>query len=357
MAAPRRKAGGQRKPKPPGPPPEPPQIDLGGSDGGGTSDGTSGGGGTSAEPEPKTFAEKAAKRAQKKKNVVRSYILALKARDIPLGPFRKLLIHAAKTGQTIPEFLTEVGLSKKFNKMFPGIQALAESLGAEVSADLVGTYKEAVLAYQKAAKDAGISLGLGKSQIAILLRGDVSPVEFADRLQAFGALQANASSLEALNDAAAQVGLGKLDINGQLKFLMGLGAKDYYDLYESLFFAQKGFDTDTARALGQAVGLIGKPTDALAALPDAVAALEGVAGQEFKQSGVTRPDLYLAALVASGESISDPALAERARKAREAVEQQLKNRQARLAARQAIQTQRPGRPLLPGARAEELATV
>lgn len=299
---------------------------------------------------------------------LRGYLRGL---GIPTGPFRDTIRELAKkqvkkvagsVQGTVSQndLLFYMARDKKFKKMFPGIGVLIAKRG-----DGITTVSGAVAEWRlfkeeldQALRQTGATYDLTDQAVGNILKSGMAADEFVFRLARLQTLQANPGSIAAFNEVLAAEGMGPLDQNALEGFITGTAPPALTNLLEAAALRELGFSTEAARALAKGVGLEGEEVS-FAAVPDALAAIKGPIEQELIQAGVDPEDVLLAATAATlGEGALTGEYAERARKAKETLEQMHRNRQAVTAPKppqQPTGQTREGRPLFSGE--EQLASI
>jgi hypothetical protein len=336
---------------------------VGGSDSGGGSSSSGGGGGSSGGGTSSSGGSSSSgpsvsqAQAQKKALRVRRFAALQALRQqlhglgLPVGPLNDTLKRLVKknvkrvagtpTGAVSEaEMLHGLMRDKQFKKMFPGIDKIVGNIttGKLTVAKAVDDWGKLANAYVVAQQQLGIDIGLDKKKIGFLITNNVSSDEFTMRLMKWQAAQGGA--LDQFNIALQASGQQPLSIEQ----FMTMPPKDFADLHEAVALQQMGLGSAEARAIARSLGVMGQETD-LSALPEALSALRGQAGQEFAQLGLGTKELALAALSDSLTGVEK----EQALKFKSTIEQQLKNRQAALQSRGGVQPRQGprGEPLLP----------
>lgn len=323
----------------PEPPPEPPTVVIdgvstgggdGGDDGGqtytvsggggGSSGGSSGGGGGGEPLDP-----------------LMAYRAALLRMRVPPGPYIQLMHQAAQQNWTTDEFIWALESDPRFQKTFPGINALLDQ-GMSIPT-AVGQWRGMYTEWHDAFKDAGLSkfARLTPKRFGMYLENGVDLEEAVFRVSIVKMAKTSEPFRLAFNQILKKRGQGQLNKQGWAQFLAGRGDQQVYDLYEGALLLQElggegGLRVQEARRLGKMVsGPEGGPAFSAAGFAEAVENIRRALGSELiESSGLGAKGIALAALK---DQVTKPGAKRKAVAASAQLEQMLANQQAASQAR------------------------
>lgn len=243
-------------------------------------------------------------------------------------------------GQTL---IAKILQDPRFQQQFPGIETLIPQFGAQS----LSRWQGLAQSYRGVLKDMGAEslFALDKRTLGMLITGDTSPEEFAARVEGFKKYKEDPAFAARLDALAVEGGLGPMGVAGTIDFLAGLADPQLYDLYEGVELMQYGsLDAQTAHKLSRALGKPGEQGNVID-LVDVLSSWNDKAMSELRSAGITQEQLVRGALQPQFQGSER----ERANNDFLAVQQILRNRQARLQAQPGTATQLTrGRPVTQG---------
>lgn len=262
----------------------------GGSSSGGTSSssGTSSSGGAPAGPSPEQ--QKAEREALvKRKEAFRGLLHRYR---IPVGPFGRMIDKAAKDEWNQDEFLFSVSKEKDFRQMFQGIGTLFKeglSFGSAIT-----EWRQRAAAYKDVHQTLDMPMKLNRRKVGLLIKNNVSPDEYAQRLLIAEDLAQQEATRNSFNAVRAQMGLPAWDDN-RWKKLVTTRDRALWTQYEAarLYSAGLNLGVEEAISVAQQVGAATELYGGIGELVSKVKSLKNFIGQELEQSGIKDSDLIL----------------------------------------------------------------
>ena len=212
------------------------------------------------------------------------------------GQFTHLVDQAIREMWGISEFLSALMHSPQFRRMFPGLVqggTVADFLSPGHSlGEAIANYRRLQDSYELATKGYGVPITGGR--MAMLIRGQVSPEEFATRFQAINVARANPGLMEAYNEELKLVGMKPLDEIGWFKYLARSAAPQFYDVYEAAQLRQSGLEISPEEALGaaHAIGAPGQLSN-ISELVRQARLLKPDIGPELANANISDADLVM----------------------------------------------------------------
>jgi hypothetical protein len=225
------------------------------------------------------------------------------------GEFTLLIRHAVQEDWSETEFLTALTKSNQFQKKFPGLLTgsgdlqsfLTGGSGVISSSNLgkaISNYYSLQNSYEQSLR--GTAFDLTGDRMAMLIRNQVSPDEFARKAFAIQSIKSNPGLKEAYNAVLIANGMKPLDERGLFKLAAGTLDQKFYDIYEAAQLAGTALpggatlDAVSAYRVAQGIGAPGQ----LANIGDVIKELRGnlaEVGPELRANGITTEDLALLA--------------------------------------------------------------
>lgn len=209
---------------------------------------------------------------QAKANTEKYFLSTLKELGIPLtGNMQQLINNALAKKYNAGSFLFYLRQTKEYHHRFTGIFNKNGTLKMSES-----QYLSNMRQYEAIASKAG--LNIGPKMMDWLFMNNVSTSEFGDRATAVTRLNRNKDLYAAFRQELAQAGVkpGELNRKGLLKFILGEGNKQWYDLWN---------DAATRNAATQAGLAVGKK-HALEYLPQGL--MERISGMGLSESAMNK---------------------------------------------------------------------
>lgn len=147
--------------------------------------------------------------------------------------FGDLVDRSVRLNWTMEEFTLNLYGSREFKEMFPGIFRPDGSMRMSPS-----QYLNMVDTYRSTARSIGLNPNLiDKDQFGDLIRGDVSPQEFSDRLTAVKRISEFKPAFEEFKQVLRSRGISPKGIDTDeemLDFMLGAGPKKFYQIWDEL---------------------------------------------------------------------------------------------------------------------------
>lgn len=218
------------------------------------------------------------------------------------GSYSALVANAIQEDWTETEFLTRLVHTGQFRRTFPGLMQggqlapLLSPIPSAFTASNLGSairnYYSIENAYQQVARNYGKPFG--RQQVALLIRGQVSPDELGARVQAVQSVKSNPALREQFNTILRDAGEKPLDEHGFFRFVAKAAPRKFYDIYEAAQLRALGLELTPgqARTAAQQIGAIGAPAD-IAGIVREIKLLKPDIGPELRAAGITDQDLVL----------------------------------------------------------------
>jgi hypothetical protein len=222
-----------------------------------------------------------------------------------LGGDYSFLIDKAIRGQFAEtDFLVRLVHSPSFKRTYPGLIEkgnIAPFLSANPSAFTTGNLGSAISKYNSLSNAyrqvlRGYDMDLGPAKIALLIKGQKSPEEFAANINILNTVRSNPGLQDLYNQELRAAGKKPLDEQGFYRFLAGTAPKDFYDIYEAAYLRNSGLNLGANQALSTArqLGAPGQQMD-LNQLIASVYASKNDIQPELDRQGISDTDLALLA--------------------------------------------------------------
>jgi hypothetical protein len=222
------------------------------------------------------------------------------------GDYSFLIDQAIRNQFSETEFLVKLVHAPTFQHKYPGLIQrgnIAPFLSDNPSAFTTGNLGSAISKYNSLSNAyhqvlRGYDIELTPNKIALLIKGEKSPEEFAAGINIINTVKQNPGLQEIYNQELRAAGKPPLDPQGFFKFLAGAAPRDFYDIYEAAYLRNQGLNLGAGQALqtARAIGAPGQQVD-LNALVGDVFRFKNDIQPELDRQGISDSDL---ALLASG---------------------------------------------------------